>query len=124
MEVKYWAMIAIAYLTIVISGPTVGKAQTRPGSLVNPSQSGPQGIVGGLPGPSVGRTQPSFGGPPRIDFVPADPSNLKLPRSRTPQDLPLPLDLDPTRLRPRIPPLKHERFPKVLFRVGMELLEV
>ena len=121
---KHWALTAMAFLIVVLSLPTLSEAQTRRDSLVNPGQSGPQGIVGGQQGPSVGRTQPSFGGPPRIDFAPTDPSNLKLPRSRTPQDLPLPLDLDPTRLRPRIPPHKHERFPKVLFRMGMELVEV
>ncbi len=105
-KVKHWALMAITCLIVVTSGPTVSKAQTRRDSLVNPGQSGPQGIVGGPPGPSVGRTQPSFGAPPRIDFVPADPSNLKLPPSRTPQDLPLPLDVDPSRPRPGLPPLK------------------
>jgi len=106
MEVKYWAMIAIACLTIVISGPTVGKAQTRRDSLVNPGQSGPQGIVGGQPGPSVGRTQPSFGVLPSIDFGPADPSKLKVPLIRTARDLPLPLDPDPQSPRPGLPALK------------------
>src|SRR5271157_4971859 len=105
-KVKHWALMAITCLIVATSGPTVSKAQTRRDSLVNPGQSGPQGIVGGPPGPSVGRTQPSFGAPPRIDFVPADPSNLNLPPSRTPQDLPLPLDFDPSHPRPRIPPLK------------------
>ena len=86
-----------------------GKVQTcakTNGIVVNPGQSGPQGIVGGQPGPSVGRTQPSFGVLPSIDFGPADPSNLKVPRIRTAQDLPLPLDPDPQHPRPGLPALK------------------
>jgi cobalt-zinc-cadmium efflux system outer membrane protein len=103
---KHWALTAVAFLIVALSRPTLSEAQTRRDSLVNPSQSGPQGIVGGQPGPSVGRTQPSFGVLPSIDFGPADPSNLKVPRSRTAQDLPLPLDPDPQRPRRGLPALK------------------
>jgi len=53
-EVQHWALMAIACLIVVISGPTVGDAQTGRDLLVNPGQSGPQGIIGGQPGPSVG----------------------------------------------------------------------
>ena len=105
-EGKHRALKAAAFLIVVLSEPTVSEAQTRRDSLVNPGQSGPQGIVGGQPGPSVGRTQPSFGVLPSIDFGPADPSNLKVPRTRTAQDLPLPLDPDPQRPRPGLPALK------------------
>jgi len=102
---KHWALTAVAFLIVALSRPTLSEAQTRRDSLVNPSQSGPQGIVGGLPGPSVGRTQPRFGVLPSIDFGPSDPSKLNVPPSRTPRDLPLPLDPDPTR-RPGLPALK------------------
>ena len=98
-------MTAVAFLIVALSRPTLSEAQTRRDSLVNPGQSGPQGIVGGLPGPSVGRTQPRFGVLPSIDFGPSDPGRLNVPRSRTPRDLPLPLDPDPTR-RPGLPALK------------------
>jgi len=105
-EGRHRALTAMAFLIVALSRPTVSEAQTRRDSLVNPGQSGPQGIVGGQPGPSVGRTQPSFGVLPSIDFGPADPSNLKVPRIRTAQDLPLPLDPDPQRPRPGLPALK------------------
>jgi outer membrane protein, heavy metal efflux system len=95
-----------AFLLIVFSQPTACEAQTGRDTLVNPGQSGPQGIVGGAPGASVGRTQPKFGVPPSIDFGLADPSNLNGPRIRTPQDRPLPLDPDPERPRPGLPALK------------------
>ena len=105
-EEKHWALTAMAFLIVVLSRPTVSEAQTRRDSLVNPGQSGPQGIVGGQPGPSVGRTQPSFGILPSIDFGPADPSKLIVPPTRSAQDLPLPLDVDPQNPRPGLPALK------------------
>jgi len=105
-EGKHWALTAIAFLIVVLYVPNVSEAQTRRDSLVNPGQAGPQGIVGGPPGASVGRTQPSFGVLPSIDFGPADPGNLNVPRIRTPQNRPLPLDTDPERPRRGLPPLK------------------
>jgi cobalt-zinc-cadmium efflux system outer membrane protein len=91
--------MAVVFLIVVILGPTSGEAQTPRDSLVNPGQSGPQGIVGGPPGPSVGRPQPSLAVLPRVEFRPADPSNLALPRPRLVQDLPLPIP--PETRRPR-----------------------
>jgi len=90
-EVQHWALMAIACLIVVISGPTVGDAQTGRDLLVNPGQSGPQGIIGGQPGPSVGRTQPKLSVSPRVEFAPADPSRLPLPAPRLERDLPLPI---------------------------------
>jgi cobalt-zinc-cadmium efflux system outer membrane protein len=84
----------LAFLLIVFSQPNASDAQTRRDSFVNPGQSGPQGIVGGAPGSSVGRTQPSLGGMPSVEFGPADPSNLIFPRERLGRNLPLPLPRD------------------------------
>jgi outer membrane protein, heavy metal efflux system len=83
-----------AFLLIVFSQSTASDAQTRRDSFVNPGQSGPQGIVGGAPGSSVGRTQPSMGGLPSVQFGPADPLNLVIPRERVARNLPLPLPRD------------------------------
>ena len=58
---KYRALSAAVFLLVASLGSTKSKAQTRRDSLVNPGQSGPQGLIGGRPGPSVGRTQPSLG---------------------------------------------------------------
>jgi cobalt-zinc-cadmium efflux system outer membrane protein len=97
-ERTFRARMAIAFLSIAFSGPGVSEAQTGRESLVNPGQSGPQGIVGGPPGPSVGRTQPSLGGLPSVEFGPADPNRLPLPRTRAERNLPLPIV--PDQLRP------------------------
>ncbi len=100
------ALAATALLAVLLAGSGSARAQAARESLVNPRQSGPQGLVGGQPGPSVGRTQPGFGVLPPVDFGPSDPANLKIPRVRTPRDLPLPLDPDPARPRPGLPALK------------------
>ena len=91
------ALSAGAFLFVVSFGPTESEAQTRRDSLVNPGQSGPQGLVGGRPGPSVARTQPSFGEPPSVEFGPADPLNMPIPRERQGRSLslPVPRDLGP-----------------------------
>jgi outer membrane protein, heavy metal efflux system len=88
---KPCARTVSAFLLIVFSQPAVSDAQTRRDSFVNPGQSGPQGIVGGPPGSSVGRTQPSFGTLPSVKFGPADPLNMVIPRERAGTNLPLPV---------------------------------
>jgi cobalt-zinc-cadmium efflux system outer membrane protein len=41
--------------------------------------SGPQGIIGGPPGPSPGRTQPRYAVPPAMEFGPTQSQDLTLP---------------------------------------------
>jgi cobalt-zinc-cadmium efflux system outer membrane protein len=97
--------IAIGFLIVVALGPRFVDAQNGRETLANPGQSGPQGLVGGVPGPSVGRTQPSRAVPSRIEFGPADPGKLRTPPLRMAQDIPLPLSPD-GRPRRGIPPLQ------------------
>ena len=66
----------LAMVGLVLCGQSLLHAQTRRDSFVNPGQTGPQGIVGGPPGPSVGRTQPRFGVLPSIEFGVSDPSKM------------------------------------------------
>jgi cobalt-zinc-cadmium efflux system outer membrane protein len=100
-------LIRLAMVGLALTGPRSLHAQTRRDSFVNPSPTGPQGIVGGPPGPSVGRTQPRFGVLPSIEFGASDPSKMIVPPGRSPQDLPLPVPLDerPRRGVPRPEPM-------------------
>jgi outer membrane protein, heavy metal efflux system len=100
-------LIWLAMVGLTLSGPGLLHAQTRRDSFVNPNQTGPQGIVGGPPGPSVGRTQPRFGVLPSIEFGVSDPSKMIVSPGRTPQDIPqaVPLEERPRRGKPRPEPM-------------------
>ena len=102
LRVPIW----LAMVGLALSGPRLLHAQTRRDSFVNPGQSGPQGIVGGPPGPSVGRTQPRFGVLPSIDFGVSDPGKMIVSPSRTPQDIPQPVPREhPDRQKPLPEPM-------------------
>jgi len=66
-----WIVASLACgicLSVLAPGPQLARAQS-PADIQGPSTfSGPQGIIGGRPGPSPGRYQPGMSAPPRTNY--------------------------------------------------------